>query len=135
MKNRALIATVLSLFLGITSSSLGQVSISYTVDVDRVTKPRARDLGISPGVLPTGELNAITDVKGVRVGHVTLIEGESIRTGVTAILPHGENLYQQKVPAGFYAANAYGKFAGTTQIVELGEIETPIVLTLSLIHI
>jgi D-aminopeptidase len=92
-------------------------------------RPRVRDLGITPGVLSPGLWNAITDVAGVRVGHVTLIEGDAIRTGVTAVLPHADNVYQNKVPAGFVAANAFGKFAGSTQIVELGEIETPIVLT------
>ena len=92
-------------------------------------RPRARDAGITFGVLPTGPLNAITDVAGVKVGQVTIIEGKSIRTGVTAILPHSGNLYQDKVPAGFSVGNAYGKFMGSTQIKELGEIETPIVLT------
>ena len=93
---------------------------------DRV---RARDIGIAPGILPTGPLNAITDVAGVRVGHVTLIEGDDVRTGATAILPHGGNLYQDKVPAGVVVGNGYGKLMGTTQIEELGEIETPVVLT------
>ena len=92
-------------------------------------RPRAREAGIEFGVLPPGPLNAITDVAGVKVGQVTIIEGSSIRTGVTAILPHGGNLYQDKVPAGFAVANAYGKFMGSTQVKELGEIETPIVLT------
>jgi len=92
-------------------------------------RPRAREQGITIGVLPTGPLNAITDVAGVRVGHVTLIEGNDVRTGVTAILPHGGNLYRDKVPAGFAVGNGYGKFTGTTQIIELGEIETPILLT------
>jgi len=92
-------------------------------------RPRARDIGIAPGVLQPGPLNAITDVAGVRVGHVTLIDGKAIRTGVTAILPHGGNLYQDKLPAGFAVGNGFGKFAGSTQIEELGEIETPIVLT------
>ena len=92
-------------------------------------RPRAREAGISFGVLPTGLLNAITDVAGVKVGQVTLIEGDSVRTGVTAILPHGGNLYQDKVPAGFSVGNAYGKFMGSTQVEELGEIETPILLT------
>lgn len=92
-------------------------------------KPRARDLGIAPGVLKPGKQNAITDVSGVRVGHVTLIEGSDIRTGVTAILPHAGNLFQEKVPAGFAVGNGFGKFAGSTQIVELGEIETPVILT------
>ncbi len=92
-------------------------------------RPRAREAGIQIGILPTGPLNAITDVAGVRVGHVTLIEGRSVRTGVTAILPHGGNLYQDKVPAGFAVGNGYGKFIGSTQIAELGEVETPILLT------
>ena len=92
-------------------------------------RPRAREAGIEIGILPPGPLNAITDVEGVRVGQVTLIEGEGVRTGVTAILPHGGNLYQDKVPAGFAVANGYGKFMGSTQIAELGEIETPILLT------
>ncbi|HET8749589.1 MAG TPA: P1 family peptidase [Sphingomicrobium sp.] len=92
-------------------------------------RPRAREAGITFGILPTGPLNAITDVAGVRVGQVTINEGTSIHTGVTAIVPHGGNVYQDKVPAGFAVGNAYGKFMGSTQIRELGEIETPIVLT------
>jgi len=90
---------------------------------------RARDLGIAPGRFAPGALNAITDVAGLRVGHVTIREGDRLRTGATAILPHGGNLFQDKVPAGFAVLNGFGKFAGSTQIVELGEIETPIVLT------
>jgi D-aminopeptidase len=90
---------------------------------------RARDLGIVPGILPPGPLNAITDVAGVRVGHATLVEGEAVRTGATAILPHEGNLYQDKVPAGVAVGNGYGKLMGSTQIAELGEIETPLVLT------
>ena len=92
-------------------------------------RPRAREAGIVIGILPTGPLNAITDVAGVKVGQVTLIEGANVRTGVTAILPHGGNLYQDKVPAGFAVGNAYGKFMGSTQVRELGEIETPVLLT------
>src|SRR5438270_1066777 len=92
-------------------------------------RPRARQAGIAFGILPTGPLNAITDVAGVKVGQVTIIEGANIRTGVTAILPHGGNLWQDKVPAGFAVGNAYGKFMGSTQVKELGEIETPILLT------
>jgi D-aminopeptidase len=92
-------------------------------------RPRARDLGLAPGILPAGPLNAITDVAGVRVGHVTLWEGDAIRTGVTAILPHGGNLFQEKVPAGLAVGNGFGKLTGATQVAELGEIETPIVLT------
>ncbi|MBX3011101.1 MAG: P1 family peptidase [Caldilineaceae bacterium] len=90
---------------------------------------RVRTLGLNLGILSPGPLNAITDVEGVRVGHVTLIEGEDIRTGATAILPHGGNLYQEKVPAGVVVGNGYGKLMGATQIQELGEIETPLVLT------
>ena len=90
---------------------------------------RARDLGIRPGVLNPGKLNAITDVTGVRVGQVTFIEGDNVRTGVTAILPHGLNLFQEKVHAGIHIANAFGKLAGSTQVEELGNIETPIILT------
>src|SRR5688572_15956616 len=92
-------------------------------------RPRAREAGVEIGILPPGPLNAITDVAGVAVGHRTLVEGDRIRTGVTAILPHGGNLYQDKVPAGFAVANGYGKFIGSTQIEELGEIEAPILLT------
>lgn len=90
---------------------------------------RLRDFGISLGRFETGPLNAITDVVGVAVGHVTLIEGDRTRTGATAILPHAGNLFQDKVPAGLAVLNGFGKFAGATQISELGEIETPILLT------
>jgi len=90
---------------------------------------RARDLGIKPGILSPGANNAITDVEGVLVGHVTLNEGDSIRTGATAILPHGGNIYQDKVPAAAVIGNGFGKMMGYSQIHELGEIETPIVLT------
>lgn len=92
-------------------------------------RARARDLGVAPGVLATGPLNAITDVAGVKVGHVTLDRGSDIRTGATAILPHGGNLYQDKVPAAVVVGNGFGKLMGSTQVTELGEIETPIVLT------
>lgn len=88
-----------------------------------------RDYGVEIGVLSPDDLNAITDVEGVQVGHQTLIEDDHIRTGVTAILPHGGNLFQQKVPAAVYVGNGFGKLAGSTQIEELGNIETPIVLT------
>ena len=108
---------------------LALLALFVTMTPDAGARPRAREAGIAIGILPTGPLNAITDVSGVRVGHVTLIEGDDIRTGVTAILPHGGNLYQDKVPAGFVVANGYGKFMGSTQIGELGEIETPILLT------
>jgi D-aminopeptidase len=91
--------------------------------------PRAREAGITPGIYETGPLNAITDVAGVKVGHVSLNEGDEIRTGVTAILPHSDNLYQNKVPAGYSQGNGYGKMMGTTQVIELGELETPVLLT------
>ena len=92
-------------------------------------RKRARELGLSPGVLPVGTWNAITDVQGVQVGHVTLIEGEDVRTGVTAILPHDGNVFQEKVPAGIAVGNGFGKLTGSTQVEELGELETPLVLT------
>lgn len=90
---------------------------------------RARDFGFSFGVLPTGTWNAITDVSGVRVGQVTLIEGTDIRTGVTAILPHDGNIFQEKVSGAIYVGNGFGKLAGSTQVMELGNIESPIILT------
>jgi D-aminopeptidase len=92
-------------------------------------RKRARDLGILPGILPSGRWNAITDVADVKVGHFTLMKGDNIRTGVTAILPHGGNIYQDKVPAGILVGNGFGKLMGSTQVEELGEIETPILLT------
>ncbi len=95
-------------------------------------RPRARDLGLTLGALPTGPRNAITDVAQVRVGHGTLIRGENIRTGVTAILPHTGNLFRDKVPGAVVVGNGFGKLAGSTQVNELGEIETPILLTSTL---
>src|SRR5262249_19810954 len=92
-------------------------------------RPRIRELGVKPGILPPGKWNAITDVPGVRVGHQTIVEGESVRTGVTAILPHAGNLFQKKVPAAVYVGNGFGKAAGFLQVRELGNIETPIILT------
>ena len=100
-----------------------------TSETNEVTRPRARDIGIAPGILTPGPLNAITDVAGVLVGHVTLTDGQAINTGATAILPHSGNLYRDRVPAGFHQGNGYGKFAGSTQVIELGELETPIILT------
>ena len=95
-------------------------------------RPRAREAGVIVGVLPTGPLNAITDVDGVLVGHTTIIRGDNIRTGVTAILPHGGNLFREKVPGAVFVGNGFGKLAGSTQVNELGEIETPILLTSTL---
>jgi D-aminopeptidase len=95
-------------------------------------RPRARDIGIVVGSIPTGPLNAITDVAGVRVGHTTIVRGDSINTGVTAILPHDGNPFQEKVPAAIVVGNGFGKLAGSTQVNELGELESPIVLTCTL---
>ncbi len=93
------------------------------------TRPRAREFGLTIGVLQPGPLNAITDVGGILVGQVTIIEGDSTRTGVTAVLPHGGNMFREKVPAGVSVGNGFGKLTGSTQIEELGTLETPIVLT------
>lgn len=92
-------------------------------------RPRARELGLDIGIFKPGPLNAITDVAGVKVGQVTIIEGEKVRTGVTAILPHDGNLFQRKVPAAVVVGNGFGKLIGITQVEELGELETPIILT------
>ncbi|MFL6248264.1 MAG: P1 family peptidase [Thermoanaerobaculia bacterium] len=96
------------------------------------SRPRLRDAGVIAGILPPGPLNAITDVAGVRVGQTTLIRGENVRTGVTVILPHGGNLFRDKVPAAVFTGNAFGKLMGSTQIEELGELESPIALTSTL---
>jgi D-aminopeptidase len=103
-----------------------------TVEAQEAPRPRARDLGLTIGILPTGPLNAITDVEGVRVGHTTLIRGDNVRTGVTAVLPHPGNLFRDKVPGAVHIGNAFGKLAGSTQVEELGEIETPVLLTSTL---
>ncbi len=95
-------------------------------------RPRALDLGLKVGILPTGPLDAITDVAGVEVGHSTIIRGDDVRTGVTAVLPHSGNLFREKVPGAVFVGNAFGKLAGSTQVNELGEIETPILLTSTL---
>ncbi|MGH2567462.1 MAG: P1 family peptidase [Bacteroidota bacterium] len=92
-------------------------------------RPRLRDLGVEVGIFRPGPLNAITDVAGVKVGQVTLLQGDNVRTGVTAILPHGGNIFQEKVPAAFFVGNGFGKFIGSTQVEELGQVETPILLT------
>jgi D-aminopeptidase len=105
------------------------VAAVISVAVTAQGRPRARDLGIAPGAGEPGTLNAITDVAGVRVGHVTLTVGDRVRTGVTAIVPHGGNVFREKVPGAVFVGNAFGKLAGSTQVEELGTIETPIVLT------
>ncbi len=102
---------------------------AFGADASAEERVRARSLGITPGVLQPGPMNAITDIEGVKIGHVTLDKGKTIRTGATAILPHGGNLYQDKVPAAVVVGNGYGKLAGSTQVMELGEIEAPIILT------
>jgi D-aminopeptidase len=115
MKSLALVATLFTLPLVLSAAD--------------VPRPRARELGITIGILPPGEWNAIADVPGVKVGHVSINKGDSVRTGVTAVLPHGGNIFQNKVPAALHVANGFGKFVGSTQINELGVLETPIVLT------
>src|SRR6266478_5125350 len=95
----------------------------------RNPRPRASDLGLKVGILPTGPLDAITDVAGVEVGQTTVIRGGDVRTGVTAILPHPGNLYRERVPGAVFVGNGFGKLAGSTQVDEMGDIETPILLT------
>jgi D-aminopeptidase len=117
---RGFVAVAVSLLL---ASSFSAQSTSSN------TRPRASDLGLKVGILHTGPLNAITDVAGVEVGHTTIISGDNVRTGVTAVLPHSGNLYREKVPGAIFAGNGFGKLTGSTQVDEMGEIETPIVLT------
>src|SRR6478672_13860546 len=95
-------------------------------------RARARDLGVAPGIFAPGPLNAITDVSGVKVGQTTITSGDSIHTGITAILPLGDNTFLNRVPAAVFVGNAFGKLVGSTQVEELGELETPILLTCTL---
>lgn len=111
---------------------LACVGLALSVQAAEQERPRAGDIGLKVGVLATGPRNAITDVAGVAVGHTTLIRGDDVRTGVTAILPHTGNLFREKVPGAVFVGNAFGKLAGSTQVNELGEIETPILLTSTL---
>ncbi|HXI24409.1 MAG TPA: P1 family peptidase [Pyrinomonadaceae bacterium] len=111
---------------------IGLLSYSTTTKAQENKRPRAREAGVIIGVLPTGPLSGITDVAGVAIGHTTIVKGDNIRTGVTAILPHGGNLFREKVPGAVFIGNAFGKLAGSTQVNELGEIETPIMLTSTL---
>jgi D-aminopeptidase len=104
-------------------------SLVFAQGTNSNTRPRASDLGLKVGILPSGPLNAITDVAGIKVGHTTMISGDNIRTGVTAVLPHSGNLYRDKVPGAIFVGNGFGKLTGFTQVDELGEIETPILLT------
>ena len=110
--------------------TLGSLAVASAQAQD--ARPRARDIGVAPGVFKPGTHNAITDVAGVRVGQVTIVEGDSVRTGVTAILPHAENPYVERVPVALHVGNGFGKLLGVTQLTELGELETPILLTCTL---
>lgn len=105
------------------------MALCFSASAQDSSRGRIRDFGIEPGIFKPGTYNAITDVPGVRVGHVTLIEGDRVRTGVTAIVPHDGNVFRKKCPAAVYVGNGFGKLAGVTQIRELGNIETPIILT------
>ncbi|PVY42292.1 L-aminopeptidase DmpA [Pontibacter virosus] len=107
----------------------GFLMMAVLVNASGQERKRARDYGIRIGVLQPGAHNAITDVAGLRVGHTTLVQGDKVRTGVTAILPHDGNLFQNKVPAAVYVGNGFGKLAGSTQVQELGNLESPIILT------
>ncbi|CAN7228568.1 P1 family peptidase [Pseudoxanthomonas sp. LjRoot143] len=112
--------------------ALSLVVCSFSAVARDEVRVRARDLGVAPGIFTPGAYNAITDVAGVRVGQVTLTEGDTVRTGVTAILPHPGNVYRSRVPAAVHVGNGFGKFVGSTQVNELGELETPILLTCTL---
>ncbi len=114
-------------FIILFTGTLFIISSTHTLAND--TDPRAREAGLAPGIYAPGEFNAITDVSGVLVGQVSIVADNSVRTGVTAILPHGGNIFQNKVPAGYAQGNGFGKMMGTTQVIELGEVETPILLT------
>src|SRR5215210_4512688 len=120
MANRIFITALASLLL---------LPPAMARQVKEPTRPRARDIGLRVGVLPAGRLDAITDVAGVLVGHTTLIKGDDVRTGVTAVVPHAGNLFREKVPAAVFVGNGFGKLMGSTQVAELGELETPILLT------
>ena len=119
-----------ALLLALGGSVPGQeISAQAAAQTISQTRPRAADLGLKVGILPTGPLDAITDVGGVEVGQTTIIRGENIRTGVTAVLPHSGNLYREKVPGAIFVGNGFGKLTGSTQVDEIGDIETPILLT------
>src|SRR5438876_5616541 len=111
------------------AAALLATSIASAQSTTSVTRPRSSDLGLKVGILPTGPLDAITDVAGVEVGHTTVIRGDDVRTGVTAIVPHPGNLYREKVPGAVFVGNGFGKLAGFTQVEEMGDLETPILLT------
>src|ERR1700692_3317438 len=120
---------MLKMFFALATVFLVTASFAAAQNTTTNPRPRASDLGLKVGILPTAPLNAITDVPGVQVGHTTIIRGDNVRTGVTAILPHSGNLYREKVPGAIFVGNGFGKLTGSTQIEELGDIETPILLT------
>src|SRR5512137_1958898 len=113
-------------------TALLAVLLAAPLAAQQAPRPRARDIGIVVGILPTGPLDAITDVAGVAVGQVTIARGDTINTGVTAILPHGGNPFREKVPAAVSVGNGFGKLTGIAQVRELGELESPVVLTCTL---
>lgn len=113
----------------IVAATLLATTFSVAQSIPANVRPRVADLGLKVGILPTGKLDAITDVPGVEVGQATIVRGDNIRTGVTAVLPHSGNLYRDKVPAGIFVGNGFGKLTGTTQVDEMGDIETPVLLT------
>jgi len=136
---RAFVFRCYRIFLVFLTLSLPGIGVPMAKTNDQVNpdqrapvRPRARDIGITVGILPTGALNSITDVSGVMVGQTTIVRGDNVRTGVTAILPHNGNLFREKVPGAVFVGNGFGKLIGSTQINELGEIETPILLTSTL---
>ncbi len=128
----AILITVFSLWPQFRAQSPTDPSSESRLKAELQTRPRAREIGIKIGILPTGTLNSITDVSGVTVGHATITRGENVRTGVTAVLPHNGNMFREKVPAAVFVGNGFGKLMGSTQVNELGEIETPILLTSTL---
>lgn len=119
----------LLLILLLITTLLFSIHLKVEDNTKEEKRVRAREMGVAVGILPPGNNNAITDVPGVKVGHSTVIEGDDIRTGITAVLPHAGNLYQEEVPGAIYLGNAFGKLAGYTQVEEMGSIETPILLT------
>ncbi len=133
--SRTLISFLLPVLIAVLAFPLaaeeadGDVEAEEAPDEVEAERPRARDIGIEPGILPPGERNAITDIPGVSVGQITLHSGEDVRTGVTAVVPHQGNIFQNKLPAGVYTANGFGKAAGFEQVRELGNLESPILLT------
>jgi D-aminopeptidase len=131
MPTGLLFSVVRQIFAAIAIFAVVFAAYSQT-EMSKETRPRVRDAGLKIGILPTGALNAITDVAGVRIGHTTLMRGENVRTGVTAVLPHDGNLFREKVPGAVFVGNGFGKLMGSTQVEELGEIETPILLTSTL---